>query len=68
MQVLLLKDGIFWYTDNKRDLVTSPSAEIFFEDKIGDNKSPDPYYGDCSSIRHQVLNLISSFKCCDTTV
>lgn len=35
MQVLLLKDGIFWYTDNKIDLVTSQSAQIFFEDKIG---------------------------------
>lgn len=28
MQVLLLKDGIFWYTDNKK--------QTFFEDKIGD--------------------------------
>lgn len=36
MQVLLLKDGLFCYTDNKRDLVTSQSAQIFFEDKIGD--------------------------------
>lgn len=36
MQVLLLKDGIFCYTVNKRDLVTSQSAQIIFEDKIGD--------------------------------
>lgn len=44
MQVLLLNDGIFWYTDNKRDLVTSQSAQNFFEDKIGDRLIKIPIF------------------------
>lgn len=67
MQVFLLKDGIFWYTDSNRDLVTSQSASFFFENKIGDRLKKFQNLTNMT-VAASDTNFISSVKCCDRTV